>query len=68
MERWRAGNVNLKRQSRERGDDLLRFHRDGDDLQDEIDDITFVARFGQPFVRVVDDSGILVDSAIVALY
>ena len=25
MERWRAGNVNLKRQSRERGDDLLLF-------------------------------------------
>ena len=42
-------------QSRQLGDDLQRFHRHRDDLEDEIDDVAFVAILGEPLVRIVVD-------------
>ena len=49
------------------GDDALRLHGNGDDLQDKVDDVALVAAFGKPLVRIVDDAGILVGRYLIPL-
>lgn len=50
------------------GDDFLRFHRDGDDLEKKVEDVARVAGFFEPKVRVIDDARILVDRDLIPLH